>query len=72
MEVFGEPLTPQQVVDRICGDVRTRGLTAVLEYSKKLDKADLTPQSVRHLGGYRVSDPGGCGDVLCAHDIELT
>ena len=26
VEVFGEPLTPVQVVERICGDVRQRGL----------------------------------------------
>ena len=47
IEVFGEPLTPQQVVERICGDVKARGLEAVLEYSRKLDKAELTPQSIR-------------------------
>jgi histidinol dehydrogenase len=47
IEVFGEPLTPQQVVERICGDVKSRGLGAVLEYSRKLDKAELTPQSIR-------------------------
>jgi histidinol dehydrogenase len=47
IEVFGEPLTPQQVVERICGDVKSRGLAAVLEYSQKLDKAQLTPQTVR-------------------------
>jgi histidinol dehydrogenase len=47
IEVFGEPLSPQQVVERICGDVKSRGLAAVLEYSQKLDKAELTPQTVR-------------------------
>lgn len=47
IEVFGEPLSPQQVVDRICGDVRQRGMPALLEYSKKLDKAELTPDTVR-------------------------
>jgi histidinol dehydrogenase len=47
IEVFGEPLTPQQVVERICGDVRRRGLEAVLEYSKKLDRAELTAETVR-------------------------
>src|SRR6185436_1638500 len=41
------PLTPQQVVERICGDVKDRGLSAVLEYSKKLDKAELTAQTIR-------------------------
>jgi histidinol dehydrogenase len=47
VEVFGEPLTPQQVVAKICADVQARGVAAVLEYSRKLDKADLTPQSLR-------------------------
>jgi histidinol dehydrogenase len=47
VEVFGEPLSPQQVVERICGDVKSRGLAAVLEYSQKLDKAELTAETVR-------------------------
>jgi len=46
IEVFGEPLTPQQVVERICGDVKTRGAAAVLEYSRKLDNADLTAETI--------------------------
>ena len=47
VEVFGEPLSPQQVVERICGDVKSRGLAAVLDYSRKLDKAELTADSIR-------------------------
>ncbi len=47
IEVFGEPLTPGQVVERICGDVQQRGIDAVLEYSRKLDQAELTPQTLR-------------------------
>jgi histidinol dehydrogenase len=47
IEVFGEPLTPQQVIERICSDVRTRGLAAVLDYSRKLDKAELTADTIR-------------------------
>jgi histidinol dehydrogenase len=57
VEVFGEPLSPQQVVERICGDVRTRGLTAVLDYSRKLDKAELTPQTIRVSADELVADP---------------
>jgi histidinol dehydrogenase len=41
IDLFGEPLSPQQVVERICGDVQERGLDAVLEYSRKLDGKDL-------------------------------
>jgi len=47
IEVFGQPLSPQQVVERICGDVRERGLGALLDYSKQLDRAELTPATVR-------------------------
>jgi histidinol dehydrogenase len=47
IEVFGEPLSPVQVVERICGDVRTKGLAAVLDYSARIDKASLTPETIR-------------------------
>jgi histidinol dehydrogenase len=47
IEVFGEPLTPQQVVERIVGDVRACGLAALLDYTSKLDRADLTPATIR-------------------------
>jgi len=45
--VFGEPLTPAQAVAQICGDVRERGLAAVLEYTAKLDGIDLTGDTIR-------------------------
>lgn len=47
MELFGQPFTPQQVVERICRDVRERGLAAVLDYTARLDRKQLTPQSLR-------------------------
>ncbi len=47
IDVFGEPLSPTQVVERICRDVRQRGLPALLEYSRKIDKADLSPRELR-------------------------
>lgn len=47
IEVFGEPLSPQQVVERICGDVQSRGLAAVLDYSARIDKANLTRETIR-------------------------
>jgi len=46
-EVFGEPLTPQQVVARICHDVKAKGLTAVLDYSRRIDRVELTPGTLR-------------------------
>jgi histidinol dehydrogenase len=47
IEVFGEPLSPQQVVERIVTDVRSRGRAALLEYTHKLDRATLTPETLR-------------------------
>lgn len=47
MELFGQPLSPQQVVERICGDVREHGLSALLEYTRKLDRKDLDAGSLR-------------------------
>ena len=45
--VFGEALAPAQVVERICDDVRDRGLAAVLHYTEKFDGVRLTPADVR-------------------------
>ncbi len=47
IEVFGEALSPQQVVERICEDVRTKGLAAVLDYSARIDQAKLTAETIR-------------------------
>ncbi|MGE3313905.1 MAG: histidinol dehydrogenase [Planctomycetaceae bacterium] len=63
MELFGEALSPQQVVERICRDVRERGLTAVLEYSRKLDKKELAAETLRVpaadlAAAHRAADPG--------------
>ncbi|PHS04152.1 MAG: histidinol dehydrogenase [Blastopirellula sp.] len=47
IDVFGEALSPVQVVDRICNDVATDGLSAVLNYGEKLDRKKLTPETIR-------------------------
>ena len=47
IDLFGEPLSPQQVVERICGDVRTGGLDSLLDYSEKLDGKKLTADTMR-------------------------
>ncbi len=44
---FGEPLEPRQVVERICDDVAARGLDAVLDYSRRLDGAELESGRIR-------------------------
>jgi histidinol dehydrogenase len=59
---FGEPLTPEQVVSRICDDVRGRGLDAVLDYTSRLDRARLEPSEVRVSpeelsDAYKAADP---------------
>lgn len=46
-QVFGQALTPSQVVDRICTDVRQRGLEAALHYTLKLDKKQLSAETIR-------------------------
>src|SRR3989304_727357 len=47
IEVFGEALTAVQVVDRSCRDVAEKGLAAVLDYTARIDKAQLTPETMR-------------------------
>lgn len=47
IEVFGQELSPLAVVERICRDVREQGLKAVLDYSARIDKAQLTAQTLR-------------------------
>lgn len=47
MELFGEPLSPQAVVERICGEVQQHGLSKVLHYTEQLDRKSLTPNTIR-------------------------
>jgi histidinol dehydrogenase len=47
IEVFGEPLTPVEVVGRICSDVKAKGLPALLDYSARIDRAELTAETIR-------------------------
>jgi histidinol dehydrogenase len=47
VELFGEPLSPQQVVERICSDVDREGLAAVLDYTARLDGKKLTADTIR-------------------------
>ncbi len=47
IEVFGEPLTPLAIVERICADVRSKGLSALLDYSARIDKAQITAETLR-------------------------
>lgn len=62
IDVFGAPLTPGQVVERICEDVRSQGLPALLDYARRLDKATLTGETIRVTpdelaAAHRAADP---------------
>jgi histidinol dehydrogenase len=46
-KVFGEALPPARVVERVCADVKSRGLAAVLHYTEQFDRAKLTADTVR-------------------------
>ena len=74
VEVFGEALSPGQVVERICRDVAEKGLAAVLDYTARIDKAQLAAETVRvplaeleraHAGaerGFLAGDSPGAGE----------
>jgi histidinol dehydrogenase len=46
-QVFGQPLTPVEVVQRICSDIESEGTDALLRYGAALDGADLTADELR-------------------------
>jgi histidinol dehydrogenase len=57
--VFGEPLPPAKVVERICADVKNRGLEALLYYTEQFD-------GIRHgAGGLRVR----AEELQAAHEL---
>src|SRR5436305_1557460 len=45
--VFGEHLTPVRAVERICNDVRDKGLPAVLHYTEQFDKVKMKADQLR-------------------------
>lgn len=47
IDLFGEPLSPVQVVERICNEVQTNGLPSLFEYTQKLDGVDLQKTGLR-------------------------
>ncbi|GIW88067.1 MAG: histidinol dehydrogenase [Isosphaeraceae bacterium] len=67
--VFGEPLTPRQVVERICQEVRDRGLAAVFEYTEKLDGVRLTPETLR-VGSEELADAARHADPAYVETIR--
>ena len=55
IDLFGEPLSPQRVVERICGDVRRDGLSAVVPYAEKAYRNLRKATAIAPPGR-----PGGC------------
>jgi histidinol dehydrogenase len=47
IETFGEALTPQEVVKRICRDIATKGIDALLDYNRRIDGVDLARETIR-------------------------
>lgn len=47
LQVFGQALTPVEVVERICEDVQTEGVEALLRYCHRLDGAKLDAATLR-------------------------
>ena len=62
MAVFGEALPPVKVVERICKDVKAKGLSALLHYTEQFDKVKLTAKTLRvsaeeMAAAYEAADP---------------
>ena len=73
IDVFGSPLTPRQVVERICTEVRERGLAALLDYTRRIDRADVTPETLlvpasELAAAHRAVEPGFLGAVRRIRD----
>jgi len=47
LAVFGEHLSPVRAVERICTEVRDKGLPAALHYTEVFDKVKLKPDQLR-------------------------
>jgi histidinol dehydrogenase len=60
-KVFGEPLPPARVVERVCADVRGRGLAAVLHYTEQFDRVRLGPETLR-VSGRELSEAHAAAD----------
>ncbi len=75
--VFGEALSPAQVVKRICHDVRAKGLAAVLDYSARIDGAKLSLAELRVplaeiQAAHRAADPSFLNTIRRIRDNILT
>jgi histidinol dehydrogenase len=60
--VFGEALPPARVVERICDDVRARGLPAVLHYTEQFDRVRLDSTTLR-VGARELAEAHAAADL---------
>ena len=73
IDVFGEPLTPRQVVERICADVRAGGRASLLDYTRRLDGVSIAPEALfvepaALAAAHRAVEPGFLGAVRRIRD----
>lgn len=47
LKVFGEALSPSEVVQKICNDVRSLGSEAVVRYARALDNPEISSETLR-------------------------
>ncbi len=47
LAVFGEHLTPVRAVERICTDIRDKGLESLVHYTEQFDKVKMKPDMLR-------------------------
>jgi len=73
IDLFGSPLPPRQVVARICEDVRTGGLAALLDYTRRIDRAEVTAETLvvppeTLAAAHAAADPAFLGAVRRVRD----
>ncbi|MDO5580749.1 MAG: histidinol dehydrogenase [Planctomycetia bacterium] len=47
IEIFGAPLSPQEIVEKVCSEVAENGISALLDYSRRIDRAELSADQIR-------------------------
>src|SRR5438552_15299787 len=64
--VFGEALPPARVVERVCADVRARGLPALLHYTEQFDRARIDAKTLRVAPGELAEAPAAADPAYLA------
>jgi histidinol dehydrogenase len=68
-KVFGEALPPARVVERVCSDVKARGLAAVLHYTEQFDRVKLAADGVR-VGANDLAEGWGRADAAFLETVR--